>query len=211
MNQDWLGIQRGKPEAGMKEEITRLGVAYRLMTQFTSFVAVEEMVVTEGGRPRTVSVPVEMPEGVSYEGVFGGEGRRKMSTNRAGGAAPVTTMALPRPEASMAEDRDSSVAQEPAGPPVHPSLLAAAAEARKVGWQASFTLGGVVVEKGRVEVLMWLRAPLDAALRRKLEALGVRFAGEAPSGRMAVASVPLEKLEAIAKVEGVRYLDPAGR
>ena len=41
------------------------------MTQFTSFVAVEEQIVTEGGKPRRVEVPVEMPEGVSYEGVFG--------------------------------------------------------------------------------------------------------------------------------------------
>ena len=41
------------------------------MTQFTSFVAVEEKTVTEGGAPRRVEVPVEMPEGMSYEGVFG--------------------------------------------------------------------------------------------------------------------------------------------
>ena len=41
------------------------------MTQFTSFVAVEESVVTEGGKPRRIEVPVEMPHGMSYEGVFG--------------------------------------------------------------------------------------------------------------------------------------------
>ena len=41
------------------------------MTQFTSFVAVEETVVTEGGTPRRIDVPVEMPHGMSYEGVFG--------------------------------------------------------------------------------------------------------------------------------------------
>jgi len=41
------------------------------MTQFTSFVAVEEMTVTDGGAPRRIDVPVEMPEGVSHEGVFG--------------------------------------------------------------------------------------------------------------------------------------------
>ena len=43
------------------------------MTPFTSFVAVEETIVTDGGKPRRVDVPVEMPEGVSYEGVFGKE------------------------------------------------------------------------------------------------------------------------------------------
>jgi Ca-activated chloride channel homolog len=41
-----------------------------LMTQFTSFVAVEEMIVTDGGKPRRIDVPVEVPEGVSREGVF---------------------------------------------------------------------------------------------------------------------------------------------
>ena len=55
-------------------EITKLGLDYRLMTAYTSFVAVEETVVTDGGKPRRVDVPVEMPEGVSYEGVFGKEG-----------------------------------------------------------------------------------------------------------------------------------------
>jgi len=73
MSQDWAGLQSGnlKPELG--KEITRLGLEYRLMTQFTSFVAVEEQVVTKDGKPHRIEVPVEMPEGVSYEGVFGGE------------------------------------------------------------------------------------------------------------------------------------------
>ena len=55
----------------VQPQITQLGLDYKLMTPFTSFVAVEEVVVTQGGQPRRVDVPVEMPEGVSYEGVFG--------------------------------------------------------------------------------------------------------------------------------------------
>ena len=47
--------------APLREEITRLGLDFRLMTQFTSFVAVEERVVTDGGEPRRVDVPVESP------------------------------------------------------------------------------------------------------------------------------------------------------
>jgi len=45
------------------------------MTQFTSFVAVEELTITKGGVPVKVNVPVEMPDGVSYEGVFGEQQR----------------------------------------------------------------------------------------------------------------------------------------
>ena len=71
MSQDYAGIQNDDPQPDVREAITQLGLEYRLMTQFTSFVAVEEMTVTDGGQPRRIDVPVEMPEGVSHEGVFG--------------------------------------------------------------------------------------------------------------------------------------------
>jgi Ca-activated chloride channel family protein len=71
MSKDFNGMQYGNMADEVREAITQLGLEYRLMTQFTSFVAVEEMIVTEGGQPRRIDVPVEMPEGVSYEGVFG--------------------------------------------------------------------------------------------------------------------------------------------
>src|SRR5215813_1145857 len=73
MSQDYAGIQNDDPQPDVREAITQLGLEYRLMTQFTSFVAVEEMIVTDGGQPRRIDVPVEMPEGVSHEGVFGDE------------------------------------------------------------------------------------------------------------------------------------------
>jgi Ca-activated chloride channel family protein len=86
MSKDFNGMQYGNMAGEVREAITQLGLEYRLMTQFTSFVAVEEMVVTEGGQPRRIDVPVEMPEGVSYEGVFGGsnEQRRRSERNQAG-------------------------------------------------------------------------------------------------------------------------------
>jgi len=80
MSQDFNGLQGGIMKPELKETITQLGLEYQLMTQFTSFVAVEEMTVTEGGQPRRIDVPVEMPEGVSYEGVFGS----KDEANKAG-------------------------------------------------------------------------------------------------------------------------------
>ncbi|HKO45057.1 MAG TPA: VIT domain-containing protein [Pyrinomonadaceae bacterium] len=71
MDQDYGGIQRGAMKPELKETITNLGLEYRLMTQFTSFVAVEEMIVTDGGQPRRIDVPVEVPEGVDRSAVFG--------------------------------------------------------------------------------------------------------------------------------------------
>ena len=74
MNQDLTAAQQGKPNPAIKEEVLGLGLRFHLMTQYTSFVAVEHKRITEGGQPKTVAVPVEMPEGVSYEGVFGASG-----------------------------------------------------------------------------------------------------------------------------------------
>ncbi|HYO91570.1 MAG TPA: VWA domain-containing protein, partial [Pyrinomonadaceae bacterium] len=73
MGRDYNGAQHGQMQPALQETITQLGLEYRLMTQFTSFVAVEEMTITDGGVPRRVDVPVEIPEGVSSEGVFGAE------------------------------------------------------------------------------------------------------------------------------------------
>jgi hypothetical protein len=53
------------------DAVTQLGLRHRLVTKYTSFVAVEERMVVSDGRPTAVRVPVDMPEGVDFEGVFG--------------------------------------------------------------------------------------------------------------------------------------------
>jgi Ca-activated chloride channel family protein len=69
MSQDYEGMQNHTLKPDLKETITNLGLEYRLMTQYTSFVAVEEMTVTDNGLPRRVDVPVEVPQGVNPEPV----------------------------------------------------------------------------------------------------------------------------------------------
>ena len=64
MSEDYLGALRGTMRHELKNTITQLGMEFRLMTQFTSFVAVEEMTVTDGGIPRRIDVPVDVPEGM---------------------------------------------------------------------------------------------------------------------------------------------------
>ncbi len=57
-------------EGSIKETdqmITQLGLEFRLMTRFTSFVAVEDRVVNYTGDQKKVDVPVELPEGSSRE------------------------------------------------------------------------------------------------------------------------------------------------
>ena len=71
MAQDLRALQSGNFPAALKEAVVEVALAHRILSPFTSFVAVEDRVVNEGGELRTVTVPVEMPQGVTYEGVFG--------------------------------------------------------------------------------------------------------------------------------------------
>jgi Ca-activated chloride channel family protein len=89
MSKDWNGIQQGNAKPEVQETITQLGLEYRLMTQFTSFVAVEEMTVTDGGVPRRIDVPVELPAGVSREGVFGESDTEVVRLNQLAYPSPV--------------------------------------------------------------------------------------------------------------------------
>ena len=63
---------RGEDEE-LVERVTALAIKYRIMSKYTSFVAVEEKARRQGGKLETIHVPVEIPEGVSHEGIFGGE------------------------------------------------------------------------------------------------------------------------------------------
>jgi Ca-activated chloride channel family protein len=65
--------QLGGRKQNIEEEVTNLALEYNLMSQYTSFVAVDE-VIPEGSDttlPKTIAIPVPMPEGVSFTGVFG--------------------------------------------------------------------------------------------------------------------------------------------
>ncbi len=64
------------------DEITDTALDYQIMSEYTSFVAVSEEVRTDpdSGEPVTVQVPVNMPEGVSYEGIFGSDSEGDMSS-----------------------------------------------------------------------------------------------------------------------------------
>lgn len=76
MSADWIAMQNGDPEKQIKDEIVRLALSQHIMTQFTSFVAVDEAVSTGAQKARTTMVPVEMPAGVSYEKIFGEADRK---------------------------------------------------------------------------------------------------------------------------------------
>jgi len=70
----------GSPE--VEEMVTSIALEYRLMSQYTSFVAVDESeigkMVEPARPPRRMLVPVPIPEGTRYEGFFGDAGLGEM-------------------------------------------------------------------------------------------------------------------------------------
>ena len=51
------------------KEVTQLGLDYNLMTAYTSFIAIDNEIVKEGGQLKTVKQPLPMPAGVSNSAV----------------------------------------------------------------------------------------------------------------------------------------------
>lgn len=91
------GLMHANPQHPDEEQVTRLGLEFRLLTQFTAFVAVDTHKDPRTGRPVRIEVPAEMPEGVSHEGVFGAGVAGGIGSGRGGGFGPSRAAALAPP------------------------------------------------------------------------------------------------------------------
>ena len=72
--EDLMDVWRHADEKGKAEVRTTIishAIRYRLVTRFTSLVAVEEVVVNPGGQSNIAAVPTTMPEGWQMNKVFG--------------------------------------------------------------------------------------------------------------------------------------------
>jgi Ca-activated chloride channel family protein len=58
-------------QAELRNRIIAHAIQYRLVTRFTSLVAVEEIVANASGQQKQIAVPTELPEGMQMEKVFG--------------------------------------------------------------------------------------------------------------------------------------------
>jgi Ca-activated chloride channel family protein len=100
------------------EEITRLGIAYHLLTPYTAFIAVDTQIRGSGEQPVTVRQPLPLPQGVSDLAVAGRAAAPVAAYHRMGKRKRVE-QALPtsaaEPESSVetkATDEDSLPAKE---------------------------------------------------------------------------------------------------
>lgn len=60
-----------KGQAEIRATVIAHAIRYRLVTRFTSLVAVEEVIVNPGGQSNTAAVPTELPAGWQMDKVFG--------------------------------------------------------------------------------------------------------------------------------------------
>jgi Ca-activated chloride channel family protein len=195
MSQDWKGTQAGNPKLEVREAVTKLGLDFRLMTQFTSFVAVEERVV-EGGSARRIEVPVEMPYGVSYEGVFGREQAAQIAHESAGatGFAGARSAAAPMPAdgffRAKSEDRHAGRVQPAAGKDdvaskIDPDLLTRASAS--------------------IRVKVWLNAAPGGVLDT-LKKAGLNVVTTQPGVRFVIGTIAPAQLQALARLDSVLYV-----
>ena len=62
---DYLVSRWGNEDDPNAKKILNLGLKYNLMTNYTSFIAIDEQVVNKDGKQTTVKQPLPLPEGVS--------------------------------------------------------------------------------------------------------------------------------------------------
>jgi len=126
------------------EAVTETALTYQLLSQYTAFVAVSDDVRVEpGSEYLSMQVPVEMPEAVSYSGVFGNA--------PGGGFARLASLSMP-PAPASAEAPDFLRQRRSPPSPV----------AKEV--EASFSFDSQEMEQGEIS---------DAALNHQLEIISV--------------------------------------
>jgi len=215
MSQDFNGVQRGDMQAGLREEITQLGLKFGLMTQFTSFVAVEEMTITEGGKPRRVEVPVEMPDGVSYQGVFGEPRKSEAFARVAPGGAMFAVHNKEQAAAPMMADAGNlapamtpqDLKRAQAAMKLHPAITALIERLRTPGAKPGAEEARFVRD-GKAEIQIWL-AQKNAAVLAELKRLGFEVMLEPGSASLLIGRLPLANLAALAELAAVRYIAPS--
>ena len=217
----------------LRESITALGLQYRLMTQFTSFVAVEEKIITDGTTPRRVDVPVEMPEGASHDGVFGGkreEVQKEYTRNmQIVPSASVAISASPEVQVAKSKASRGDIARGAGGnyPPPKP-VPTAKPTGRIVEQEASRDKapvnaissnlhpailaaingqGGSFIHNGKAEIQIWLLDKTEANVQ-KLRQLGFEVTADPSGSKLIIGKIAVDKLSKLAQLQFIRFIAP---
>jgi Ca-activated chloride channel family protein len=221
--QDYTALQRGTFPEAIQREITALGVEFQLVTQFTSYVAVEELTVTVGGEPVTVAVPVDIPAGVSYEGVFGQQMTFASTRSRPIMALNPASMVMNSPvrinrggtfERAQGqrheEVRDAALGRDPAMP-MQPKLAeplrGLEEQVAKTGEDGNLTVGKLRVVDHRVDVMVYMRDTSPQTIDA-LKQLGFVQTGESKAARLLIGSIDVRRLAALVRLDAVIHIAP---
>ncbi len=168
------------------------------MTQYTAFVAVDESRVTEGGKPVTVEVPVEMPDGVRHEGVFG---------QAAGKTMAMMPSAMPiRGNRAAAEYLRDDAAAQVASKDERNETEVDRKKANKIDPALATRLANAApTDKIRIEV--WL-ADAEPATLEALKKAGFEDDGKALVAKIRTGIIRADKLAALEKLIGVIRIRP---
>ncbi|MDZ4802062.1 MAG: VIT domain-containing protein [Bryobacteraceae bacterium] len=184
------------------EQITKLGLDYRLMTQYTSFVAVEETTVIEGGKPRRVEVPVELPEGVSYQGVFGESPRAMVMASIAQAMTFLQSQgAVGGVIGGVPSASDAMVAPRQMAPPPPPAAAPSYAKMEQAKLKVDPALKGLT---GKLRVSLAMADTSDATLAL-LKQAGVEVVERRRAGILIV-RIDASKLPALAQLDAVLWI-----
>ncbi|MDR3690311.1 MAG: VIT and VWA domain-containing protein [Fimbriimonas sp.] len=208
------GIER----ADYESEITDLGLQFGIMTQYTSFVAVEPRVVNIDGVSHTVHVPIEMADGVSYQGIFGAPASPAVTLSAAiaapgggGGAGPGGMAGFGGGRGTVSGRITRHIS---AGKAMKSTSGQAMLEDRSDKPAVNVRTYEKVVDKrlrsakNQVAVLVYLTA-LDDDLLAKLKGLGLRVSEVDRKLRLVIGSCSVDKLRAlVVKVTEIERIAP---
>ncbi len=228
MNRNLKGIQSGQPDKEIKQMIINLGLKFKLMTQYTSFVAVEEKVVNKDGKLVTVPVPVEMPDGVSHEGVFGKDSVENEKLGSLAGGKTYSRMApkplvkkqpgpsAPPPPVNQApispapeEDVDAPVARDvtPVSK-IGDSLKNIDKKVKEEGTNGNLKLENFEVKDGKVEVILTVTHISEKVLA-KLKEIGFVLKTHSKAHNVITGVIAVDKIEELAKLQFIQKIDPS--
>lgn len=211
---DELQFEAGDPNLAtprdVVEEMTKVALDYRILSEYTSFVAVEPRVVNVGGKPRSVRVPVEMADGVT----MGFTERDRVQTLSLGKSVT----------GGFGGGAGSGLFRGPGGPPASAALgaqvrfanpstrpMAADERADRSGLVGQDTQSKIAPslrgKKGLLEVRVLL-AKLDDATRQELKKAGFRLDDQDLKLRLVFGQIEAAKLQALAKLASVVRIEP---
>lgn len=225
---DYLAGLKGQQRNAQSVEtrVTDLALQFGLMSQYTSFVAVESRVVNVGGKQRTVAVPVEQADGVSmgqervmtlgktingapaiapassglYRGGAGGAGGGFGGGGAGGGGFSGGGLSGGQGLIPTKSEADKGVALRTAPSKETPEQRRQRLYTLKVSQKLRSA-------KGMVDVQVWV-AKLDPDTLAKLVKAGLKVAESDKGLKIVFGTIDASQLKSLADLDAVQKIDP---